>query len=50
MAMEKSVMRLAAKGEQPDTVAAEYRKVAVEVSDLVKKTQVEIVKLDSVKK
>lgn len=38
--MEKSILRLAGKGEQPDTVAAEYRKVAVEVGDLLKKVNV----------
>lgn len=34
---QKSVMRLAAKEGQPETVAAEYRKVAKQIDDLLKK-------------
>lgn len=43
------MLRLAAKEEQPDSVAAEYRKVASEISDLLKKCQLEIVKLEQKK-
>lgn len=34
---EKSVLRLAAKDEQPDSVAAEYRKVATDIATLMRK-------------
>lgn len=44
--MEKSVNRLAAKEEQPDSVATEYRKVAAELASLIKDVNVEITKLD----
>lgn len=47
---EKSVQRLAAKEGQPDSVAVEYRKVAVDIGDLLKKVTLEIVKLEQVKK
>lgn len=33
----KSVLRMAAKPGQPDTVAAEYRKVSKQIDDLLKK-------------
>lgn len=46
---EKSVLRLAGKEEQPDSVAAEYRKVAADIGDLMKIVQLEIVKLDAPK-
>lgn len=46
VAMEKSVLRLAAKDEQPDTVAAEYRKVAVELGNLLRKVSSEVAKQD----
>lgn len=47
---EKSVLRLAGKDEQPESVAAEYRKVAAEIGDLMKKCNLEIAKLENVKK
>lgn len=47
---EKSVQRLAAKEGQPDSVAAEYRKVGVEIGDVMKKVSVELSKLEQVKK
>lgn len=47
---EKSVQRLAAKEGQPDSVAVEYRKVGVEIGDLLKKCSVELSKLEQVKK
>lgn len=34
---EKSVLRLAAKDGQPDTVAAEYRKVAAQIQVVMRK-------------
>lgn len=37
LVQEKSVLRLAAKEGQPDTVAAEYRKVAAEIQMLLRK-------------
>ena len=43
---EKSVQRLAQKEGQPDSVAAEYRKVGVAVADLIKKVNAEIVNGD----
>lgn len=46
---EKSVLRLAGKDEQPESVAAEYRKVAVEIGELLKKVQYEIVQADKPK-
>lgn len=45
--MEKSVQRLAAKDGQPETVANEYRKVSVEIGDLVKAVTLEVVKLQA---
>lgn len=47
---EKSVQRLAAKEGQPDSVAAEYRKVGVEIGEVMKKVSVELSKLEQVKK
>lgn len=41
VAQEKSVQRLAAKEGQPDTVAAEYRKVGMEIGELLKKVSVQ---------
>lgn len=46
---EKSVQRLAAKEGQPDSVAAEYRKVGVAIGDVMKKVSVELSKLEQVK-
>lgn len=43
---EKSVQRLAAKEGQPDSVAVEYRKVAVEIGDLLKKVTIELSKME----
>lgn len=43
---EKSVQRLAAKEGQPETVAIEYRKVGQEISELFKKVNAEINKLE----
>lgn len=37
VAMEKSVQRLAAKEGQPDSVAAEYRKVGQQIAGLMRK-------------
>ena len=42
---QASVTRLAAKEGQPDSVAAEYRKVSGEIADLQRKVQVEVDKL-----
>lgn len=39
---EKSVLRLAAKDEQPESVAAEYRKVGGEIVSLLRKVMSEI--------
>lgn len=50
LVQEKSVLRLAAKEGQPETVAAEYRKVAAEIQALLRKTVGEIDKLSQVKK
>lgn len=44
---EKSVNRLAAKEGQPQSVAVEYRKVAGEVANLIKKVNQEILKLET---
>lgn len=41
----KSVMRLAAKEGQPESVAAEYRKVGSEIADVYRKVQAEMDKL-----
>lgn len=46
---EKSVLRLAGKDEQPESVAAEYRKVASEIAELMKKCNLEIAKLEAKK-
>lgn len=43
---EKSVNRLAAKEGQPESVAQEYRKVAVEIAEVMKKVNLEQSKLD----
>lgn len=43
---EKSVQRLAAKEGQPESVAAEYRKVGAEIADLIKKVNIEIHKVE----
>lgn len=45
LVQEKSVLRLAAKEGQPDTVAAEYRKVASEIQTLLRKVAAEVDKL-----
>lgn len=50
LVQEKSVLRLAAKEGQPETVAAEYRKVAAEIQALLRKAVGEIDKLSQVKK
>lgn len=39
---EKSVLRLAAKEGQPETVAVEYRKVATSVAALMRKVVAEL--------
>ncbi len=46
---EKSVLRLAGKEEQPESVAAEYRNVANSIADLMKKCNLEIAKLEQKK-
>lgn len=43
---EKSASRLAAREGQPEAVAAEYRRYGVEVAQLIKDVQSEIVALD----
>lgn len=48
--MSKSLMRLAAKDEQPDSVAAEYRRVGSVVADLFRKVRVEYDKASAVVK
>lgn len=47
---EKSVNRLAARDGQPPTVAVEYRSVAAVIAGLLKKVNMEIHKLEQVKK
>ena len=39
---EKSVIRLAAKEGQPESVAVEYRKVAQEISSVMKKVAADL--------
>lgn len=43
---EKSASRLASREGQPEAVAAEYRRYAVEVAELIKSVQMEIVSLE----
>lgn len=47
---EKSVNRLAAKEGQPESVAAEYRKVAVEIAAVMKAVNAELAGMESDKK
>lgn len=46
----KSVLRLAAKEGQPESVAAEYRKVGQEVTELFNAVGAEIVKMEQAAK
>ena len=46
----KSVMRLAAKEGQPESVAQEYRKVGQEIAEVFKVVEAEQVKLEQLAK
>jgi hypothetical protein len=43
---EKSASRLAVKEEQPDSVATEYRRHAVDIAQLIKVIDVEIIEVE----